>query len=312
MVSIIIPVYNRALLVRRTLQSVLEQTFRPLEVVLVDNRSTDGTLEVLQDFKQAHGGDDGFSVIVGQEPNQGASWARNRGANMASGDYILFFDSDDVMEPYMIERYAEVAIKAGADMVGGRADVIDLNGGRHENPYYETDLLANNLFHACMVPSRCLLRRRLCESVGWWNVYLNVWDDWEFSMRMLLNNPKVAFYGNEVCSHVFLQRRSITGTDFSSKAGEWERAIDAVEQAVRLAAGAAEKERLLKYVDFRRVTLSGLYIGEGRRDLAIPLYNRAYEHVRHDCVARWLYPLLRSYIASGGRGASRIVKMLVK
>ena len=311
MVSIIIPVYNRASLVQRTLQSVLKQTFRPLEVVLVDNSSSDGSLKVLQEFKTVHDGD-GFKVIVGEESNRGASWARNRGAELSGGDYILFFDSDDVMEPYMIEHYIDVATKTGAEIVAGRADVIDFNGGKHENPYYETDLLVNNLFHACMVPSRCLLSRKLCESVGWWNVNLKVWDDWEFSMRMLLKKPKVAFYNKEVCSHVFLQRRSITGIDFSSKTGAWEQAIDAVECAVRQTTDSKERKRLLKYVDFRRITLSGLYIREGRRDLATPLYEQAYERMRHDGVAKWLYPLLRSYIAAGGRGASHVVKMLVR
>ena len=64
--SIIIPVYNRAEKVKATLASVLAQTYRPLQVVLVDNRSTDGSLQVLREFQQAHSSED-FQVVVAQE-----------------------------------------------------------------------------------------------------------------------------------------------------------------------------------------------------------------------------------------------------
>lgn len=312
MVSIIIPVYNRADLVRRTLQSVLSQTLRPLEVVLVDNNSSDGTLDVLQEFRSRHDCD-GFSVKVAVEPIPGAARARNLGAGLSTGEWLLFFDSDDTMEPDMVECYLDAALKGGAELVAGRANVVDLNGRKHEKPFYKTDVLANDIFHASICPLQCcLLSRQLCERAGWWNADLLTWDDWEFSMRMLLLKPAVAFYDEAIKVHIFLQRQSITGTDFSSKAGTWEAAIDAVELAVRGTADLPHRERLLKYVDFKRVALSGTYVGEGRRDLAMPLFKKAYDNVRHDRVARWLYPLLRSYIAAGGRGASHIVKRLVK
>lgn len=312
MVSIIIPVYNRADLVVRTLQSVLVQTLRPLEVVLVDNNSTDATLSVLNDFKSKHDSRD-FSVTVATELQPGAARARNLGAKLSHGEWLLFFDSDDTMEPDAVECFMKVAEESAAEMVACRADRVDLNGNKGEKPYYKHDLLANNIFHASMCPLQCcLLSRSLCERAGWWNAGLPTWNDWEFSMRMLLLKPAVAFYDEAIKVHIFLQRQSITGTDFSSKAGTWEAAIDAVELAVRGTADLPHRERLLKYVDFKRVALSGAYIGEGRRDLAMPLFKKAYDNVRHDRVARWLYPLLRSYIAAGGRGASHIVKRLVK
>lgn len=312
MVSIIIPVYNRADLVVRTLQSVLAQTLRPLEVVLVDNNSADDTLSVLQDFKTKHDAPD-FRVTVATEPQPGAARARNLGAKLSHGEWLLFFDSDDTMEPDAVECFLKVAEDNNAEMVAGRADRLNLDGTKNEKPYYKHDLLVNNIFHASMCPLQCcLLSRSLCERAEWWNAGLLTWDDWEFSMRLLLQNPAVAFCDDAIKVHIFLQRQSITGTEFSSKAGTWEAAIDAVERAVRQAVDLPHRERLLKYIDFRRVALSGAYIGEGRRDLARPLFEKAYNNVRHDRTARWLYPLLRSYIAAGGRGASHIVKRLVK
>lgn len=312
MVSVIIPVYNRAQLVVRTLQSVLAQSLSPIEVILVDNNSSDGTIDVLQAFKRQHCSST-FNVTVAQEKRQGAARARNLGATMASGEWLLFFDSDDTMEPYMLEKYLDVAQRENTDMVLGRADCQNLDGSKHEKPYYKTDLIVNNIFHAAACPLQCcLMSRKLFEQAGRWNEDLPTWDDWDLSMRMLLCNPRVAFYDETIAVHIFLQQQSITGTDFSSKAGTWERAIDAVECALLNTKPLPDRERLLKYIDFRRVVLSGLYIGERRRDLAKPLFDQAYSRVRHDRVARWLYPLLRSYIAAGGRGASHIVKWLVK
>ena len=78
LVSIIIPVYNRAHIVGPTLDSVVVQTHRPLQLVLVDNLSSDNTLEVLRSFKASHEQAD-FQIDVVQEPHHTASAARNRG-----------------------------------------------------------------------------------------------------------------------------------------------------------------------------------------------------------------------------------------
>lgn len=312
MVSIIIPVYNRARLVERTLQSVVAQTLRPLELVLMDNNSTDDTPAVLQEFKLKHENSD-FKIIIGHELQPGAACARNYGARLSSGDSLLFFDSDDTMEPDMVECYLNAAKNGNADMVVGRADRINLDGSKHEKPYYKTNLLINNIFHASICPLQCcLISRELCEQAGWWNANLPTWNDWEFSMRILLQKPSIAFYDEAIKVHIFLQRESITGTDFASKAGTWERAIDAVEQALRQASNVEHLDRLLKYIEYRRIVLSGLYLGENRKDLATPLFSQVCTRLRHDVATRLLYSLLRRYIAAGGRGASHIVKMLVR
>lgn len=313
MVSIIIPVYNRAHLVGRTLQSVAAQSLRPLEVVLIDNGSTDGTLAVLQEFKREHECAD-LRVVVDVEPRRGATKARNRGARLSSGNWLLFFDSDDTMDPDMVECYLAAARRqGGTDLVAGRADRVDLDGSKHEKPYYKTDLLANSIFHASLCPLQCcLISRGLCERAGWWNEVLPTWNDWEFSIRLLLQQPSITFYDEAIKVHIFLQRESITGVDFASKAGSWELAIDAVEQELINAGGVPCRERLLKYVEYRRVVLSGLYLGEGRKDLAALLFGQVCNRLRRNVALRLLYSLLRYYIAAGGRGASHIVKALVR
>lgn len=312
MVSIIIPVYNRETLAVRTLQSVAAQTLRPLEVVLVDNNSTDGTYGMLMKFKQQYDAPD-FNVIVDRELTPGAAAARNRGAELSHGDWLLFFDSDDTMDPDMVECYMNVALDKNAEMVAGRGERINLDGSTGEKPFYTTDLLVNNIFHASMCPLQCcLVSRQLCERAGWWNVALPTWNDWDFSMRLLLQQPVVAFYDRDVKVHLHLQQESITGCNYASKAGTWECAIDAVEHSLRVASHLPYRERLLKFVEYRRMALSGLYLGEGRPDLAQPLYEAVCRRMRHDSCTLWLYKVLRRIVAAGFRGASHIVKLLVR
>jgi len=96
--SIIIPTYNRLELLRQTLASVWAQTFTDYEIIVVDDGSTDGTLEYLKSLNQR--------VQVLQQANRGPGSARNLGVKTARGIYIAFLDSDDVWFPWTLETYA--------------------------------------------------------------------------------------------------------------------------------------------------------------------------------------------------------------
>lgn len=95
--STIIPVYNRANLIAATLESVLNQTFADYEVIVVDDGSTDHTLDVLQRF--------GDRITILQQPNEGPGAARNLGIHQAKGTYITFLDSDDLWFPWTLATY---------------------------------------------------------------------------------------------------------------------------------------------------------------------------------------------------------------
>ena len=113
-VTIIIPVYNRADVVQATLDSVVAQTHRPLQLVLVDNCSTDNTLQVLETFRKEH---PSLNVVITQEQHHTAGAARNRGFEQATGEWVLFFDSDDQMEPGLVASYYLENTGAGAAIV---------------------------------------------------------------------------------------------------------------------------------------------------------------------------------------------------
>ncbi|MDE7412766.1 MAG: glycosyltransferase family 2 protein, partial [Muribaculaceae bacterium] len=96
--SIVVPVKNREKLILRCLDSVYNQSYRPIRLIVVDNDSTDATLMAVQKWKEEKESED-FSVTLLSETRPGAAAARNRGLLEVDSDYMLFFDSDDVMLP---------------------------------------------------------------------------------------------------------------------------------------------------------------------------------------------------------------------
>lgn len=101
--SIIIPTYNRSDLLIETINSVLNQTFKDYEVIIVNDGSTDNTKEILESY--------GSKIRVINKENSGAEKSRNLGAYIAKGDYFCFFDSDDLMFPWSLDVYDKVIEK---------------------------------------------------------------------------------------------------------------------------------------------------------------------------------------------------------
>ena len=101
LVSVVIPTFNRAATIVRAVESVLQQTYRPLELIVVDDGSTDGTSEVLQAY--------GKAVVYVRQDNAGPAAARNRGIRESQGDMVAFLDSDDVWLAAKLERQVALA-----------------------------------------------------------------------------------------------------------------------------------------------------------------------------------------------------------
>jgi glycosyltransferase involved in cell wall biosynthesis len=97
LVSIIIPVYNSAKYLAETIQSALNQTWPDIELVLINNGSTDNSLAIAESF-----GSEKLKIF--SQENKGAGGARNRGLQEAKGDYIQFLDADDLLSPDKIEK----------------------------------------------------------------------------------------------------------------------------------------------------------------------------------------------------------------
>lgn len=115
MVSLIIPVYNRQDVIEECIQSVFSQTYQNIEIVLIDDGSSDNTLSVCQCLA----GQDGRIKLL-QTEHVGVSAARNKAIDAASGEYLFFLDSDDVIYPLLLETLVHAMVQTGAEMAGTR------------------------------------------------------------------------------------------------------------------------------------------------------------------------------------------------
>ncbi len=124
-ISVIVPVYNSIDCLEKCVKSICAQTYANLEIILVDDGSTDGTdrlceLLALQDDR----------IVTCHKENGGASSARNQGIRLATGEYLGFVDSDDYIEPYVYEEMMKVLIEKDLDVVQISRDEVDEEGNR--------------------------------------------------------------------------------------------------------------------------------------------------------------------------------------
>lgn len=321
-VSIIIPVYNRASIVVDTLNSVAAQTHRPLQVVLVDNYSTDDTLQVLETFKKEH---PTLDTVITREEHHTAGAARNRGFEHATGEWVLFFDSDDIMDDDLVESYVKVIERANEkgetlDLISARSTLVFPDGSRRGAPFHRGDLFANHILHGQLATQRYAVRREFFASTDGWNIDLPGWNDWELGLRLLLASPRVAYMGGP--SRVTINHNgadSITGTEFHSRHGQWERVIGIMRNEIMSSNLKPKyKQRFMRLMEYRRMVLAAQYQREGHADLAKPLCQHAYQALRESYGNnrrwRWLVaPVTRrlfARIAAGKRGSARIARLL--
>ena len=187
-VSIIIPAYNRADLLRETLASCLVQTYRNSEVVVVDDGSEESIAQVVElvclDF-------DVPSVVrYIRQPRLGGNAARNRGLREAMGEWIQFLDSDDLLHPDKINIQRQILFKKpDLDMVFGLDEYFHEYPGDMQVlwniPTIQSDLdrflWDDPVFHT----GSPLWRRSALERIGPWDERLLCWQDWEFHIRAL-------------------------------------------------------------------------------------------------------------------------------
>ena len=186
LVSVVVPSHNRARLLRRTLQSILAQHLTDLEVVLVDDGSTDDTPQITA------AADPRIVVIRNREPG-GVSAARNRGIAAARGDWIAFCDDDDLWSPDKLSRQLMAAERAGADWAySGDVNIDDqlrvLSGGPPRDPQDVVALLPrwNPIASG---GSNVMVRSDVLAAVGGFDPSLRRTEDWDLWIRIARTGP---------------------------------------------------------------------------------------------------------------------------
>ena len=194
LVSIIIPCYNSKRWVQEAIESCLDQTYPNVEIIVVDDGSTDGSLEVLRRYLPR--------IRLETGPNRGGNSARNRGFALSSGEYIQYLDADDYLEADKIARQVRFLEETKADAVYG-----DLRYRRHlpdvslsyldkiEVSGDQQDILASLLaFWGAQVNGGAVLySRRAINQAGGWDETLRAAQDTDFLTSVALSGAKILY-----------------------------------------------------------------------------------------------------------------------
>lgn len=133
LVSVIVPVYNAERYIRKTITSVLDQSYSRIEIILVDDGSTDHSSQIIAKLANSRSKQ---SLKVFHITNSGVSHARNYGIAHSNGDYIMFLDSDDWIEPFAIERLVSLILSYKGDLVIGNYERFYENEKREPTCHY--------------------------------------------------------------------------------------------------------------------------------------------------------------------------------
>lgn len=192
LVSVIIPTYNRADLVSETILSALNQTYPHVEIIVIDDGSTDETEQVVRGLIEKYGESRLHYV---KQPNLGAPAARNHGLRLSRGEFIQFLDSDDLIHPEKLaKQVAFLRSHPDVDMTYCRSEVFRARPGDIGSGWWRNEREADivKLIHGrCWPPNAPLWRRRSLLVVGPWRDDLACWQDWEFHVRALSLNVRV-------------------------------------------------------------------------------------------------------------------------
>jgi glycosyltransferase involved in cell wall biosynthesis len=202
LVTTIIPVYNRPEMIGKAVASVLSQTYRPIEILLVDDGSTDNTPEVLVKLQAAH--PDEIRVI--RQANGGAGLARETGRRAARGAFIQYLDSDDYLLPNKfadqvaaLQANPDCAIAFGTSRLESDSGRVLAQASRHTGEPI-TSLFPLLLLERWWHTHTPLFRRWISDAAGAWPAYRP--EDWDLEARMGALRPRLIHCGSVVSVQV--------------------------------------------------------------------------------------------------------------
>lgn len=193
LVSIVIPCYNSQLFLQQSIASALDQTYNNLEVIVIDDGSTDASLEIIKGF--------GDKIRNETGENRGAPLARNRGIELAQGEYIKFLDADDILLPDCIEKQLAQAAQLSPErkaIVYGDAIWVDRHS--HPIPSYplrsrqsDEDAIAH-ILSQCPLTSCPLHKRNYLLEIGGFDPSIPKGQEHDLHLRLVLAGVEFVYH----------------------------------------------------------------------------------------------------------------------
>lgn len=220
-ISCIVPCHNCQDYISKTVENLINQTIRPLEIILVNDASTDNTLDVLKQMEVKH---PNIIKVIDLETNKGPSYARNFGVENSKGEYIFFLDSDDVAETVLIEKYLSrldelnnsgeddyiLCFSAYIQIDENDEEISDIVRGIQVGP---GEILGYQLTRNYISTSGVLIKKDYFLKTGGFNEEIRYSEDWDLWLRL-------AQYGGFAYVDEPLVKIRRHGSNLSSKIGK--------------------------------------------------------------------------------------------
>lgn len=243
MISIIIPAYNAEKYIERSINSVLNQSYPDIELIVVNDGSTDRTSKILESY--------GDKIRYFYQENRGVASARNLGIEIANGNYIAFLDSDDYLDQFFCERMITNAISSNSDIVVCNLALENVNGNRRKGfNFFRTEKIilrdkrSYQKAFKIFGNSSCnkIFRKSIIYSVRFPN--FKIGEDALFVLETLLNSKEL-FCLNEELYIYFDNKFSVTNAEIDKQA---------INNYVRV--HNLKRELIIKYSKFSELKFS--------------------------------------------------------
>ena len=300
LLTVIIPVLNRKNKLWRTLMSISSQDhIEPgrISLIIVDNGSTDGDIYIPEAWIKKDA-PQWLNVTMVKESRPGTCAARNRGLAEAQSDWVMFFDSDDLMKPNHLHSVIESIENANnADVIYWDVAYETEDGKCGVHRKAGRNIWFNAVMRGILSTQRYCCRRKTIQWAGRWNEELWGWNDWELSLRLIGSGARLQYHTGKPTVTVMVHRESITGESFTSGAGKWEASM----AIAREYAQRAGLDYVVQLIDMKGAVLAGDYAREGSTELSHRLLNKLYSH---GDVSRWRLRFIAGWQRIAGRWSS--------
>ena len=182
LVSVVIPCFNVEHFITECIESVVSQTHQELEIICVDNNSNDNTWDTLLELKDKYP-----NIFIEKEIKKGANAARNKGLNIAKGEWIQFLDADDLIEPKKIEHQISLIQSASnlVSFVAGAYVKKFLDGNKIILNVSTINEFVSPFINKCGITSSNLWNRNSLIQIGGWNESLNSSQETDLMLRLI-------------------------------------------------------------------------------------------------------------------------------
>lgn len=183
LVSVVITTYNRVSLLHRAVQSVLNQTYNPIELIIVDDASSDETSEYCKTLSAIY-------IYIPPKEKKGGNYARNRGIKASNGEYIAFLDDDDYWLPSKIEKQVNLIENKQCNTVFCGRFIETVRNDRISKQkilplsIWNGDLSKRTLYTICTTTSCLLIKKQALLDIGLFDENLSFWQEYELTIRL--------------------------------------------------------------------------------------------------------------------------------